>query len=1250
MKISKLKFVFAFVLLSALLVVGTNVQAARPVNGQIQVSTILTSLQSIVSGDEGNTKPAVVNVLDVSNTHADGITYGGVTMNPVQSYNLLNKLYNNTTKAYSMTPGNVVGDENEFTWGGVASDDLGIALIYGNTIPNGDEAATLATQAYIWLYQNGFAGENDLVSALEAKVPGVQYAYTYIKNSANQSKLAPSFAKSNEAEARAIPFEMRWNEANQRYEYTVEDVNALNTMAYVNLTVDAGNISYSKNGNSITFFTTEQVGSASNPATVTIRKSINGGRYGAATASAAGKEFVYYTGAQRDSQVYYVSFYTNALRVKVHKTLQAGTNPKTGDATVAGARYGIYSDEACTKLVQEVVTDAQGYATSDPVEFADYWVKELAVSEGCKIDSAVKKAAKNAATDVNGQKVVTVESEEPVIYGGFRMVVSNSDLSGNTTKFPSVGSEITVTLDSNSNENYVGVVNDIGVVEFTNLPYGHYTVTETKRVNDKLNFMDPLSIFIDREETYIYSKIINTDIAERYIKLIKLDAESKDKVTMSKTLYSVRDDKGNIISQKVMYPNEMVLNQYSTENLGYLVMPAKLPAGTYKVYEDVAPEGYYNATKDPSSSQYNQPVSTFTVEHVEGEPKDKIIEVPNENIPQKGIVTVTTRGNVLTGTNSVNKYGETVNQPAYTSQALSGAKFQIIAKEDIVTGDGFVHYRAGQVVDEFTSDATGEHKTKLYIGSYTLKMVEAPAGYAIDATERILEVTAQAQSVKEYNLPKQAYTLERQTYELDVTKVLEGLKYYRSTEGGIRDPHEPMTNAEAVEPINVAAFGDVLVGIYAAEDIADVNGVKRINANTLVDVVTFDDNGKGTFLSEYPMGKFYAKEIRTNINYELSDTKYNFETKPANNTDKVFNISVGTIVNEAIKSTKFTLQKIEELYPAEVNNEQSLFDKVASVIDKILSAFAGADDDANTDVILLPDAEVQLYFLAEDGKYYPLLEKVGEDYVEVVCTTNEKGEFTIEGLPYGTYAVKETKAPRYYELNEALVSFTLSPENKTEKRVLMDERILVAFDIAVEDETETPLEEVKVQLVDPETKKVAYEVVTDENGVAHFEDVRAGRYIRQVAGLEKWYVTPATKEYYLEKDTELLETVKVNYVRGNILINKTDDETGEPVPGCKFQIVDEDDVVVVEETTDDNGQLYVTGLLYGKYTVKEVEAPEGYEKSDLEMEVKVTENDFTYVVDFTNVPTGDIAVALYAIVALVSVSAIVVATKKLRRN
>ena len=57
-----------------------------------------------------------------------------------------------------------------------------------------------------------------------------------------------------------------------------------------------------------------------------------------------------------------------------------------------------------------------------------------------------------------------------------------------------------------------------------------------------------------------------------------------------------------------------------------------------------------------------------------------------------------------------------------------------------------------------------------------------------------------------------------------------------------------------------------------------------------------------------------------------------------------------------------------------------------------------------------------------------------------------------------------------------------------------------------------------------------------------------------------------------------------------------------------------------------------------------------YTKSDLVFEVSITEDGHVYTVDFTNVPTGDIAVALYAIIALVSVAAITVTVKKLRKN
>ena len=229
--------------------------------------------------------------------------------------------------------------------------------------------------------------------------------------------------------------------------------------------------------------------------------------------------------------------------------------------------------------------------------------------------------------------------------------------------------------------------------------------------------------------------------------------------------------------------------------------------------------------------------------------------------------------------------------------------------------------------------------------------------------------------------------------------------------------------------------------------------------------------------------------------------------------------------------------------------------------------------------------------------------------------------------------------------------------------------------MAVVDEDGNKLENVKVQLVDPETKDVAYEAETDEYGVAMFDGIRAGRYIRQIAGLADMYVVPEAKEFYLETDTEVLpyefeteyededgeivedtmeievvEIVEVKFITGKILINKTDDETGEVVPECLFRITNEAGEVVAEARTDDNGQLLVAGLRYGKYYVEEIEAAEGYDKSDLVYEVTITEDGKTYVVDFTNVPTGDIAVALYAIIAMVSVAAITVTVKKLRKN
>lgn len=59
--------------------------------------------------------------------------------------------------------------------------------------------------------------------------------------------------------------------------------------------------------------------------------------------------------------------------------------------------------------------------------------------------------------------------------------------------------------------------------------------------------------------------------------------------------------------------------------------------------------------------------------------------------------------------------------PVYSVQGLEGATFDIIAAEDIVTPDGTVRAKKGDVVDTVTTSATGESKSKeLYLGKYRI--------------------------------------------------------------------------------------------------------------------------------------------------------------------------------------------------------------------------------------------------------------------------------------------------------------------------------------------------------------------------------------------------------------------------------------------------------------------------------------------------------------------------------------------------
>lgn len=1245
MKISKLKYVFAFLLVVTLSVVSVPVvKAVGFKTAEMDISTVRQNLLAAIEDGDEPTTSTYANTIAVFN-----LPYSIGSFNPVHSYAIQNTASGMFTKVYGLTyaQNSENKDGIEFDGNG-AADNVGLALAFGlSSLPSSQagnqqgldsytQARSMATQAYIWATQGNY-------QTIRGGLTGTALSeFDNIAAKVEKAQKNVSYTYDNQTVAASNAKEMTWNAAAGRYEITLTDANGLDTTELINVIIEAHpNIHYTKNGNSVTFFTTEQIGTAENPITLAVYKSINNGNYRTAYARnvKSGQRFVYLSSAPvgYENTARYISFYTNALRVRVSKTLESdpGKTTNKGDAKVSGAVYGVYTERACQNEVAKLVTGTDGTAITRPLEYKTYYVKELTQAEGCKIDTNVYEVVPTNAVDENGQKVVTINSKERIIYGGMRLIVSSSDLSGNTTKQPSAGSMLELTLDSDPNQKYPATVNDIGYAEFLDIPYGHYTCKQITKVSPDQDLMDPMSIYIDREETYVYSKLVNTETAKRFVEIRIRDKGSKKLITGSEAVFKIFDVKNNrYVVQTVTYsedPNKVTPYQtdtFSTDNRGYVVTAEMLPYTEqgYRLEEVTAPNGYYNvyaATK--TSIPFTVPSNT--VENPEHE--DVVVTV--DNVPQVHEVNIYTAGDVLSGSYDKEEAGQTAKNPAYTAKAIPGVRYEITANEDIKTDDGTVQWPNG-LTKSYTTDETGLFTLKLYAGSYTLKQVAVPEGYVLDSTPRTLTYDYKGQLIETVPEPQQTFSLRRQTYDVSLTKAFGDAYFYRQV-----DKVEPV--------IDTNMYTEVTFGIYAKNDIKNVLGQIVYQKGQLVNAIRTGTDGIAHVTADLPMGEFYAKELTTNENYDMSKEEYAITCKPTNFSDLSFVVDGGQVLNTPKKITKATLTKIEEV---EINkDDESLLDKAVEVAERLTQGKSAEADKVT--VLKLEGAEYKVFY--ENGNaYYPLLEKVDGKLVEVVRTTDEDGEIVLEGLPFGKYAVEEVTAPRYYELSKGKFGFEVTAAKPEVEGLLKDERTLLDMTVTVVDEDGNVVPNAMVELVDTEIDNV-YSIETDENGVASFEDVRAGRYIRRVSGLEEKYVLPEDKEIYVEKGEELAEEVEVRFVVGNIVVYKTDDETGEPVPGCTFQVLDyETGEVIEEQVTDENGYARFEGYRYGKYLVQESEAAEDYEKSEDVMEVTIVEDGVDVVVSFTNVYTADIAVALYGVVALVSIFAIVKLAKRMKRD
>ena len=510
-----------------------------------------------------------------------------------------------------------------------------------------------------------------------------------------------------------------------------------------------------------------------------------------------------------------------------------------GDASLAGAKYGIYKGN---QLIDTYTTDANGQFTTKYYICGNDWsLKEISPSEGYRLNTESQHIGAEAKLyTVEYSIAKPLDSYEDIIKGKVAIIKHCDD---GTTKIetPEVGAEFEVYLKSaGSYENAKETERDIlvcdenGFAETKDLPYGEYTVKQTKGWDGK-ELLAPFTVFVS-EDGRVYRFLINNAPYEALIEIVKKDAETGKVIPAAGIGFKVRNtNTGEYIVQHINYPTPTDINTYYTDVTGKLMMPEKLPYGNYEIIEQCTAYGY---VLDSAPIAFK-----VTGEKI-------VVMVEKFNMPQKGIVRITKNGEIFSS--AVETDG--VYSLVFADKNLAGATYEITAAEDIITPDGTLRYAKDTVVDTVITDENGVAESKaLYLGKYTIRETKAPYGMVLNGTPKTVELTYAGETVEVTETAAEFYN-ERQKASLSLAKILG------------KD-----------ENFNIGDNGEILsvqFGLYAAEDLFAADG-SFVPKNGLLEIANCDENGNITFKTDIPVGaKLYVKEIATDSHYILSDEKY----------------------------------------------------------------------------------------------------------------------------------------------------------------------------------------------------------------------------------------------------------------------------------------------------------------------------------------------------------------------------------------
>ena len=829
-----------------------------------------------------------------------------------------------------------------------------------------------------------------------------------------------------------------------------------------------------------------------------------------------------------------------------------------GDATLAGAVYGIYKGET---LVDKYVTDANGqFTTKEYICDTDWTVREITPSEGYLLDKTIHKVGADPKLYEVEHNLTANDVTEQVMKGNIA-IIKHTDDGETKIETPEKGAEFEVYLKSSGNydaaeedERDTLVCDENGFAQSKDMPYGVYTVHQTKGWEGR-ELMSDFDVFISKDgQTYRY--LINNANFESFIKVVKKDAETGKTIPYAGAGFQIYDPSGNKVTMTFTYPTPTTIDTFYTDADGQLVTPEKLEYGKgYSLVEVQAPYGY---VLDSTPVSFD-----VTEENATQEGTIKLVKVEKPNMAQKGSISVEKTGEVFFGVNVSGEEGkDVIYQPVYKVKGLAGATYKITADEDVVTPDGTLRYHKGDVVDTITTDEEGTAKSKeLYLGKYTVTETKAPEGMVINKDGHQVELTYAGQEVAVTETATSFYN-ERQKVKISLEKVLEQDETF-----GIGKNDE---------------LKNISFGLYAKEDIVSESGTV-IPADGLIEIIGLAEDGTATVATDLPFGSYYIKEMTTDEHYILNDEQYAFTFDYAGQDTETVEIKVndGKPIENKLIYGSVSGKKVDEngealagavigIFKAdetEFTAEHAFmtvksgedgsfaFKKVpyGNWIVKEIEAPEGFVLDGTAHAVTI-DRNEQVIEAEITNEYIHgniRLTKVDADYpdnkltgatFEVYKDVNGDGKlddkdelvgnleetsvgiYEIQELLYGKYLVKETKAPEGFVLDEGVYSVSITEDEKTYD---VENKAGVGF---INQAMKGNLK-IKKTSSDGKVEGFTFRITgvngydstftTDKNGEIFVDGLRIGEYtVSEVSdNVSAGYILPADKKITVQADS-----------------------------------------------------------------------------------------------------------------------------------